>query len=134
MLLLTAWTVLEVYKFKKILGSVVLAIIAIFSVQISIENFKPRDITYPQITNFIAEIYTKYPNSAIDIYECPFAGYMISTAASYIMYYQGRNTEDGVKIGVCNSEYKLTWREVRNDEINRPYGFAHKNPPNDLRR
>lgn len=129
-LLLTAWVTLEVYQFKKTLGVILVSIIIIFSVSESLKNFKPRVVTYSQVNKLIAEIYQKYPNAKFDIYECPFNGSLISTPVSYIMYYDGRNSLDGIKIGVCNHELKLSWREVTETEIDKEFGYQHKSTPN----
>ncbi len=129
-LLLTAWTIMEIYKFKKILGIIITSIIVAFSITESVKNFEPRVITYRQVNNLISEIYQKYPDSSIDIYECPFNGSMISTPVSYKMYYDSRNALDGVKIGVCNQEMKLSWRQVQEHEINKEYTYQHKSTPN----
>lgn len=129
-LLFTAWTIVEVYKFKKVLGIIAASLIIAFSFSESLKNFNPRVITYRQINNLISEIYQKYPDSSIDIYECPFNGSMISTPVSYKMYYDSKNTLDGVKIGVCNQDMKLSWREVQEHEINKEYMYQHKSTPN----
>lgn len=125
-LLLSAWALLEIYTYKKIVGMVLAIIVIFFSVQASIDNFKPRVITYGQVTAFVDEIYKSYPNKKIDIYECPFQASMLSTPASYKMYYDGKNQVGGIKIGVCNENLKLSWREVKDNEVDRPYTYLNK--------
>ena len=128
-LLITAWTIKELYAYKKILGAGFAGIIIVFSFQASLRNFAPRVITYQQVNQLVSEVYTKYPQANFDIYECPFVASMISTAVSYKIYYDGRNTPDGIKIGVCNDNFKLSWREVTDREIDFQYGYKNKSTP-----
>lgn len=129
-ILLSAWATVEVFKFKKYLGAALLAAIVFFTIEQSIENLKPRVITYPQVNALVNEIYNTYPNQNFDIYECPFNGSLISHAASLKMYYDKRNSLDGVKIGVCNQSNQLSWRVVAQEETVQEYGYKHKSTPN----
>ena len=129
-ILLTAWAILELSRFKKFIGIIFALIVISFTILQSVKNFQPRVVTYGQVNKLTSEIYQKYPNSNFDIYECPFTASLISTPVSYIMYYNGRNTLDGIKIGVCSEKFKLSWREVNDQEINKEFGYQHKSTPN----
>ncbi|MBI2029864.1 hypothetical protein HYT02_05590 [Candidatus Gottesmanbacteria bacterium] len=129
-LLTTSWVIGQIYKFKKVIGLIILSLITIFTVNSSIKNLDPRLVTYYQINNIISQIYNTYPYSNFDIYECPFNGSIISTPVSYIMYYQGRNTLDGLKIGVCNPEFQLSWSEIAEKNIGHQYGYMQKSTEN----
>lgn len=128
-LIITSFIIWKLYTFKKFIGLLLLGTITVFTVNESIKNFDPRKITSRQVNNFINEIYVSYPNNTFDIYECPFSGSMISTPVSYKMYFDGKNTLDGIKIGVCNPEFKLSWSEISYKEIEREYGFMQKSTP-----
>ena len=128
-LLVTTWTLFQAFKFKKILGILTLLLVTIFSLKANSTNLKPRIITYGQVSTMVREIYQKYPGSYFAIYECPFSGSMISMPVAYKMYYDGRISLDGIKIGVCNEGFKLSWREVGNQEIDKPYMYQNKSTP-----
>lgn len=129
-ILLTAWVIIQVYQFRKFLAVILAGLIIYFTVGKSIDNIKPRVVTYNQVRGLIAEIYHQYPDSLFDIYECPFNGSMISTPVSYLMYHDGRNSPSGVKIGVCNQDLKLSWRMIEEKEINTQYGYLQKSTEN----
>lgn len=129
-ILITSWVIYQLYKFKKLIGLMLLAIITVFTIDASINNFDKRVVTNTQVKTMVEEIYNTYPSSNFDIYECPFNGSIISTPVSYKMYHDGRNTLDGIKIGVCSPEFKLSWREITDDEIGREYSYMRKSTPN----
>ncbi|MDO8486781.1 MAG: glycosyltransferase family 39 protein [Candidatus Curtissbacteria bacterium] len=117
-IVLSAWVLAEVYRFKKVLGLVLLAAVLFFTARQTIDNFKARGITLLQINSLKKEIYAKYPTGKFDIYGCIYNGALVSHPLSYSMYFDGRNGMDGVKIGVCQLvDRSITWSEIGEADV-----------------
>lgn len=126
-ILLTAWTIFQVYNFRKILGVLILLVITFFTLKTSVTNLtKPLLVTYGQIRGIVSQVYDSYPMGKFAIYECPNSPSFIATSVGYEVYYDKRASDYGTKIGVCFANDKLSWREVSEAEIDKPYMYQNK--------
>lgn len=128
-IILTAWAIFILFKWSKIIGIFAIALTTVFTLPKDIDNFKPRVITYNQVNKLVKEIYQKYPSSPLAIYECPFNGTMISTAVSYKIYYDHKDAPNGIKIGVCNDNAKISWRILNANDIGKQFSYQNKTNP-----
>ena len=115
--ILTAWTVVELYKIKKPLGALLGLVIFSLSIRTSFVNLAPKDITFSKITAEKAAIYNKFPNKNFDIYGCSFSGALVSHPLALFMYADDRNSQDGEKIGVCFVDNKIDWHVLAAHEV-----------------
>ncbi len=112
-IVLSAFVILEVYKYKKIAGIGLALVVIVFTFWQSLSNLKPRGITLSSINSLKAEIYAKYPGEKFDIYGCIYNGALISHPLAYVMYFEGRNSMNGLKIGVCQlTDRTIAWNEI----------------------
>ena len=115
--ILTAWTVVELYKIKKPLGALLGLVIFSLSIRTSFVNLAPKDITFSKITAEKAAIYNKFPHKNFDIYGCSFSGALVSHPLALFMYADDRNSQDGEKIGVCFVDNKIDWHVLAAHEV-----------------
>jgi hypothetical protein len=125
-ILFSAWMTFEISKFNKILGILIAFLVTVFTTNESIKNFTARVITVAEVNQLASEIYQNYPHDKITIYECPINGSLINTAISYKIYYDKRSSLDGIKIGVCNDNDKLVWKEINDSVIDVKVGYRNK--------
>ncbi|MBI2598678.1 glycosyltransferase family 39 protein [Candidatus Curtissbacteria bacterium] len=112
-IVLSAWTLLEVYKYKKIIGLLLAFVVVSFTFKEALANLKPRDMTLANITALKNEIYAKHPGEKFDIYGCVYSGALVSHPLAYVMDFEDRNSLDGLKIGVCQKEDRsFGWTEI----------------------
>lgn len=128
-LLLTSWSVIQVYRFKKFVGIALAVLILYFTVKVSVEQMKPPIVTYGQIRKLVDEIYQKFPERRFTIYECPDGASFIATSVAYEIYFDKKDRSDGIKIGVCFVNDKISWRPVADSEIDKPYMYQNKSSP-----
>lgn len=83
-------------------------------------DLKERGITLAEINSLKKEIYSKYPASNFDIYGCHSNASSISHPLALIMYSEGRNSIDGIKVGVCETGNLLSWNHLTYGEVNNP--------------
>lgn len=117
-IVLSAWALMELFRFKKIVGAVVCLAVLVFTFQTAVANFKPRDITLGQINSLKKDIYTRFGSDKFDVYGCTYNGALVSHPLAYLMYADGRNSMDGVKIGVCQlTDRSITWDRISAESI-----------------
>lgn len=118
--LLTAWVSVQIFKFKKTLGLLWIIILFIMTFNVARIDLKERGITLAEINSLKKEIYSKYPASNFDIYGCHSNASSISHPLALIMYSEGRNSIDGIKVGVCETGNLLSWNHLTYGEVNNP--------------
>ena len=116
-IVLSAFAVVELFKFNKYLGVVLGLIIVILTVKTSVSHLQSGQITISEINSAKEEIYVVYPGKNFDIYGCIFNGSRVSHPVALSMYVDGRNKLDGVKIGTCEAlDGSIEWHELETHE------------------
>lgn len=117
-ILLTSWVVLELYRLVKPIGIILGVVIFLLAFRASVQNLKEPDITVSKIKSVKADIYNKFPHRNFDIYGCSFSGALVSHPLALFMYADGRNSQDGEKIGVCYLVNKtIDWHVLGDREV-----------------
>lgn len=123
-LILTAWVIIEIFRFQKYLGVILGGLIILLSLRTAIANLGPRDYTVSQIKNLKNEIYAGSPDSNLNIYGCGPTGALVSHPLALMIYADGRDKLDGRKIGVCvGSDRSITWLPLPDSELGREDKF-----------
>lgn len=117
-ILTTAWVVLQVFKFRQILGLAFITLICTFTIKESLKDLNPRGITLKEINSLKEEVYSKYPSVSFDIYGCETNAESISHPLALAIYYDGKNQKDGTKIGVCEYQESLQWSPLSKKDVN----------------
>lgn len=116
-LVLTAWTLGQVVKWQKIIGLLLIAVVSAATIKMSWVNLQSREVTYKKIDSLKGEIYARYPNDKFDIYGCSFNGARIARPLALLMFGDGRNTQEGLPVGVCELVDKsYTWNVITQEE------------------
>lgn len=115
--LLTAWVIVELYKIKKPLGIILALLVFSFSFNSAFVNLAARDITYRQVNSLKNQLYELFGGKTYDIYGCSLNGALISHPLALLIYDDGRNQQDGEKIGVCFVDKKINWHVLTEEEI-----------------
>lgn len=117
-LLLSAWAIGQLIKKQKIIGLVLLGIIAFFTIRQSIASLAPSPYPYTEIASAKEEIYRQVPSSSYEIYACLFKGMTVSHPMAYFMYLDNKNRTGGIKIEVCENPQKgIDWRVLKEGEV-----------------
>ncbi len=108
-LILSAWVSTQLFKIQKVLGIFLILGISFSTLNAATKDLKSRGVTLSEIKKLKTEIYRAYPNSAFDIYGCASNPASVGHPLGLVTYYEGRNSLNGVKIGVCESVESLNW-------------------------
>lgn len=111
-LVLSGWATFQLFKLKRVLGSIMLLIIFIFTMTVSIHNFKINSLTLERLNMIKKDIYSKYPDQSFDIYGCMANANSISYPMAFLMYWDKRDSIHGIKIGFCESGNKISWEPI----------------------
>lgn len=112
-IVLTAYAVWQLVKLNKYLGILLSVLIIFLTVKTTAAYFNNNLITFGLISSIKNDIYQKYPNSNFDMYGCSMNGTNAGHPLALLMYYDRRNSLDGVKIGVCEKPDKsVGWQEL----------------------
>lgn len=123
--ILSSWAIWQLSKFKKFLAVALFVIISFLTLKESFGNLKSREVSLKKIVDFKKEIYQAYPTEDLDIYGCSHSGARIARPLALLIYGGGRNKEDGLKIGVCESKDDYSWFVLTDEEAaNRDVWFA----------
>lgn len=116
-ILLTAWTVFQVFRFNRLLGLTLTVLVCIFTIKQSLKDLAPRGITLAEVNSLKNQIYSNYPSGSFDIYGCEVNSDSISHPLALAMYHDGRNKTDGIKIGVCEGKDLLEWSVLSKKDV-----------------
>ncbi len=111
-LVLTAWTVVQVFSARRIAGIVLFLIITFSTLNIARANLASRGVTLKKLETLKSEIYSSYPSVTYDVYGCMINANAISHPMALLMYYDHRNSIGGAKVGVCEQGKTLVWERV----------------------
>lgn len=109
---LSAWGTVQLYKFKKVLGAIMLFIVFVFTVSVSVRNFKANSLTLERFNTIKRDIYSIYPGQSFDIYGCMANANSISHPMALLMYWDRRDSLHGIKIGLCESGSEISWEPI----------------------
>lgn len=124
-LILSSFAILNIYKYQKIAGIILILIISFLTLQQSFKNLESREITFSKIDSFKREIYNSNKAESYDIYGCSYNGSRIGRALALLIYGDEKNKEGGLKIGVCESKDGYGWFVLTDEEAaNRDSWFA----------
>lgn len=116
-LVLTAFVTYELFKVRRLAGITLGTILTLLTFNKSLVNLKDVEIPLSHIQAAKIEIYNTYPDKKFDVYGCIFNGTRVSHPTAVSMYMDGRNTQDGVKIGMCeNPDGSVGWHELTEEE------------------
>lgn len=124
-ILLSSFAIWKIYRLQKIAGAVLIAIITFLTLEQSFKNLESREIPVSKIVSFKQEIYKSNNAESYDIYGCNFNGSRIGRALALLIYGDGKNKENGLKVGVCEGKGKYEWAILTDEEAaNRNVWFA----------
>lgn len=115
--ILTAWVSLELFKFKKFLGLLLIAIILAGTFKPAMETLRERTVSYKKLQALKLEVYTQLPIESYDIYGCEKNPNSLSHPLALMMYFDGRNSVDGVKVAVCENFDSFNWMQLPKGEV-----------------
>ncbi|MBI3282515.1 glycosyltransferase family 39 protein [Candidatus Curtissbacteria bacterium] len=114
----TAWVIVELSKIARPLSAVLAIVIFSLAFKTSIINLKPPDITVSKISHVKSELFNNFDGENFDIYGCSFGGALISHPLALFIWADGRNRQDGEKIGVCYlADKTISWHVLTEEEI-----------------
>lgn len=128
-IILTAYVIEQVYRFKKLLGVLLLATICIFTLLETRQTFSKQHLTYNHIRTYVNQIYKTLPDKKINLYSCSLEGSSFGYPVALFMYWDGKNSPGGENIGVCggaDGPGDLSWQILAPDEI-KPGFWYRKN-------
>ncbi len=112
-IIISAWGTAKLFQFKKILGAAIIIIVCISTLRASFANFKNQTVTLATLENVKKEIYREFPQKTFDVYGCLANPNALSYPLALLMYNDGRDSLNGMKIGICvNNEGIISWREL----------------------
>lgn len=124
-LILSAWVLSRIFQFQKFFAFILIFVISFSTIKFSIKNLSPREISYSKINSLKKEIYLKHPNEVFDVYGCTYSGARMARPLALLMYGDGKNKSDGIKISVCESGKDYNWSMISPEEaLNRDSFFA----------
>ncbi|MDO8487460.1 MAG: glycosyltransferase family 39 protein [Candidatus Curtissbacteria bacterium] len=109
--ILSGWGIFQLYQFKKVLGVFLFILIFIFTINVSIGNFNKNSLTLERLNTIKEDIYSKYPEQSFNIYGCMANANSISHPMALLMYWDGRDSLHGLKIGVCEGS-EISWEPI----------------------
>lgn len=109
--ILSGWGIFQLFKFKKVLGAIMLLLIFVFTMNVSIYNFKTNSLTLERFNMIKEDIYSKYPGQSFNIYGCVANANSISHPMALLMYWDRRDDIHGMKIGLCEGS-KISWEPI----------------------
>ncbi|GEM_PF-2501169 len=108
---LSGWAIFQLFKFKKVLGAIMLLLIFVFTINVSVHNFKANTLTLERFNVIKKDIYSKYPGQSFDIYGCMANANSISHPMALLMYWDKRDDIHGIKIGLCEGS-EISWEPI----------------------
>lgn len=112
-IVLTAYATWQLFKINKYIGLLLSVLIVSLTVKNSVSYFNNNVFTFGLVSSIKNEIYSAYPNSNFDVYGCNMNGKSVSHPLALLMYYDLRNSLDGVKIGLCERlDGSVEWQEL----------------------
>lgn len=124
-IILTSWTILQVFKLNKYLALILLGIITIATLINSVALLKDITINFDKVNLLKYEIYSAYPNGNFDIYGCKNSHGSYSKPLSLSMYKDKRSSIEGTKIEVCETSNSYEWRVLSQDDFHPKSTFTH---------
>ncbi len=122
-LILTAWATYKVIRINKLIGLSLLALIAMFTINRSFLDIHAEEITLTEIRTAKTEIFKTFPNSSFNIWECAPNGARVSHPLAYSIYKEGKESLNGVNIGVCESQEKtIDWALISKKDLQKKFG------------
>jgi hypothetical protein len=104
-LLISAWVIYQVFRFQKIIGSILLSIIVLFSINASVQEMRvfgnlstPIDIA---VRNMLV---AKYPNETFSLYDWKYSTSGLSLPMVLYLDAGNLSSDSGRRIGVMRSE------------------------------
>ena len=117
-IILTAWVIGEVYKFKRTFGITLTLFIFALTFNSSLKNLADREITLKEINFLKEEIYRENPKDFYEIYGCSYTGALISHPLALMIYSDGKEHPEGEKIGVCFQEdQSFSWITLEPSQV-----------------
>lgn len=111
-LVLSAWAIHRFIVFRKLLGLVFLSLILFYTLNVSFENLKERGVRLNDFKKVKDELYARYPGTKFNIYGCFSNPNATSHPLALLLYYEGRDNGDGIKIGLCEDKEDVTWEPI----------------------
>lgn len=109
---LSSWAVYQLLAYKKILGVALLTLVISFTLRSSIILLKERSVSLSDFKTVKEEIFSMFPSSKFNIYGCYSNANATSHPAALLIYYEHKDSSDGVKIGLCEDKEKITWEPI----------------------
>lgn len=117
-LVISAWASYQLIKINIYLGTVVIFLVIFFSIKQDISDINsPHPFSVSKLREVNTIIYNNYPGETFDIYGCSSNAAFVSHPLALLMYYDGKNTLYGRKIGVCEYSGKINWIVLSNRDI-----------------
>lgn len=116
-LILTAWAAVQLFRFNKFLGVILVSTILVFTTNRAIVDLDDRGITLREINEVKEEIYRSFPQDNFDIFGCGNNPSATSHPLALVMYVDGRNNVDGRKIGICEYNDAIPWKELTDENF-----------------
>lgn len=117
-ILLTAWMTMELFKINRIVGFALFSLVAILSLQASASLLnKTVVVNYKSISILKQDLYSVYPNDKFDIYGLGGNGKNFGLPFALLVHSDNRTSMEGRKIGIYEDSSKLTWQEIKDEEI-----------------
>jgi len=93
----------------------------------SFKTLGENEITFTKINVLKNNIYSFFPSHKFNIYGCAHGSGLISQPLSYMIYWDNRDSLDGLKIGVCDSKMEnLPWTLLSDKEVSgKGAGWLH---------
>lgn len=122
-IVLSAWVLLELYKYKKVLGFAFGILLTITTLNQSIQTLEKNGVSYLKINQLKNLLYKNFPYHNFNIKGCTHGGGLISHPLSYFIFYDNRGNVDGLNIGVCDSKnINVSWKLLSKEEAS---GWLH---------
>lgn len=111
-IILSAWSTFQLFKFRKIFGLIFILLIFVFTFKVSLGDLKSRGVTLEDLNLIKEEIYSKFPGQNFNVYGCQSNPNSVSHPMALLMYREGRDSVNGVKIGLCEGIDKIDWEPL----------------------
>ena len=129
-IVLTAWVCIQVFKIHKSLGLILIGLILYITLGKSAILLKSTSISISKVNDLKQEIYSKYPNKQFDIFGCHDNADALSKPLALAMYYDGLNSINGTKIGVCETSQGFKWQVLTGEDLQKKDAWFNNSTAN----
>lgn len=117
-IILSSWVIVELYKFRKQAGLLLAGVIIVFTLLQSLSNLESNNVNRVKMESLKSEIYSNFPSNNFTVYGCSHNGALLSHPLALSMYSEGRDSLEGVNIGICfDPDNEITWNVISNKEV-----------------